>query len=158
VFLLSDDKSKASQSHHSAVPEKLPSVLTWQEGGWAQQLLRMWWQREKFLPGIESQSFSCTDWTIPISMNSIEQSPSWQAHSHLAKQDICLLWNLKVHFHVHKGLPLVPILSQMNPVHILPTYFPKTHYTTPRCSKSCLPFGFSNKNQLPLRWPNLSYA
>jgi hypothetical protein len=34
-----------------------------------------------------------------------------------------LLWNLKV----HKGLPLVPILSQMHPVHKFPNYFPNIH-------------------------------
>jgi hypothetical protein len=40
--------------------------------------------------------------------NSIEQSPSLKANSHSATQEIpCLLWNLKIHYCVHKGLPLV---------------------------------------------------
>jgi len=50
----------------------------------------------------------------------MEKGPSWEDNSHLAGQGIlCLLGNLKNHSHVHKDLPLVPILNQMNPVHIL---------------------------------------
>jgi hypothetical protein len=38
-----------------------------------------------------------------------------------------LLWNLQVLYHVHMSLPLVTVLTQMNPVHSLPPYFPKIH-------------------------------
>jgi len=79
----------------------------------------------------------------------MKQSPSWEANSHSASQEILhLLWNLKVHYCVHNSLPLFPILSQMHSVHTLPPYFPKIYFTiilpsTPRSSKWTVPFKFS---------------
>jgi len=88
---------------------------------------------------------------------SMEQSPPWQANSSSASQEISYLsWNSKVQYHVHKSLPLIPILSQMKPVHILTSSSSsssssKIHYNinlppTPRSSNWCLPFWFTNQN------------
>jgi hypothetical protein len=47
------------------------------------------------------------------------QGFSWEDENHLADQNIPFsLQNLKVYYHVHKSLPLDPILNQMNPVYI----------------------------------------
>jgi hypothetical protein len=45
---------------------------------------------------------------------------SWEADPSPAGQEIsCILWNMKVHCCVHSSLPLVPVLSHINPVHTL---------------------------------------
>jgi hypothetical protein len=78
--------------------------------------------------------------------NSIEQSPYWEAIHHSSSKEISvMLRNPKIYYRVHKNAPVVPILSQMNPVHILPPYFPKidSHiifHSTPRTSKWSLHF------------------
>jgi hypothetical protein len=54
---------------------------------------------------------------IHLLCNAMEQSPSWEANSHSACQEIPIfLYNPKLHYSVHMSRPLDPILSQINPI------------------------------------------
>jgi len=85
---------------------------------------------------------------------SMEQSPSWEGNRFSANQEIlCILWNPKVHYRIHKYPPPVPILSQVNPVHtphpnswrsILILY----SHLSPSLPSSLCPSGFPTKTLL----------
>jgi hypothetical protein len=59
----------------------------------------------------------------------MEPSPSWETSSCLATQEFLnILLNPIFQYRVHMGPPLVPILSQPNPIHTTPSYFSKIYF------------------------------
>jgi hypothetical protein len=109
------------------------------------------WHR--LLTGLGSRAICVTDgnqyWT-----NSTELSPSWEANSHSASQYILRpLWDPKFHYCVHKSPSLIPVFSQMHPVHTFPHYVPNIHSNIIllyklRSSEWSLHFRFYEKNFL----------
>jgi hypothetical protein len=59
----------------------------------------------------------------------MELSSSSEAASCAATQEFPnIIWNYKVHYHVHKNSPLDSILSLIDSVHITISYLSKMHF------------------------------
>ena len=78
---------------------------------------------------------------------SMEQSPSWEGNQFSASQGIPrILGNPKVHCRIHKCPPLVPILSQIDPVHaITPHFFMLCSHLSLGLPSAFFPSGFPTK-------------
>jgi hypothetical protein len=80
--------------------------------------------------------------------NRMVQNRSWEAHSHSASQEItCLKWKPGFHYCVQKSPLHIPILRQVNPVHIVTPYLFKINFniilpSVSRSSKQSRPFSF----------------
>ena len=88
-------------------------------------------------------------------INCTQQSPSAGATRLSACQEIRrTLWKPKVNHRVHRSLSPVPILSQMNPVHILSSYFFMMHLSVilpSMTSSSKWPLSLRSPHQTPAR-------
>jgi hypothetical protein len=68
--------------------------------------------------------------TVIADLHSLmEPGPSLEATNCAATQELpSSLWNPRVHHRLHKFPPLVPILSQINPIHTIPSYLSKINF------------------------------
>jgi hypothetical protein len=80
---------------------------------------------------------------------SMELSSSCKSLRFLANQVIPrILWKLKVHYRTHNSPLIVPNLSQMNLMHVIPSYLCKIHFNIILNLRLGLPSGL-----LPLSFP-----
>ena len=58
----------------------------------------------------------------------MQESLHWESCRSSDGQEISfVLWNQNVHYPIHNSSPQVPVLSQMNPVHAVTSYFCEIH-------------------------------
>ena len=70
-------------------------------------IIKAW--RKHFNTGDKAAYLRCVAYVSYVTY-SMEQSPSWEANWFSASQEIpCIVWNLNVHYRIHKCLPPVPI-------------------------------------------------
>jgi hypothetical protein len=94
--------------------------------------------------------------TVPYLPNFMQMGP-WEANRRSANHEMPnILWHPRIHYRVHKCPFLVPITSQINPVHITPSYNFKIHLKLSSHLQLVLPSGFSfcpshqNRVSIPL--------
>ena len=90
--------------------------------------------------------------TFTYWLNSMVQSPSWEANWFAASQEIPRIsWNPKVHYRTHNRPPPVSILGQPNPVHIPTSHLMEIHpniihQSTPRSPQWSLSLRFPHQH------------
>jgi len=91
---------------------------------WQHQILHSYW--------LHAITHVNTQWHSQINpkpTNSMKQGSSWEANISSGSQEIFqIVWNPKVHYHIHKHLPPVPILSLINPIHNCSFQFLNIHF------------------------------
>jgi hypothetical protein len=66
-----------------------------------------------------------------ICNNFMELSPSWEDINCAATEEVpSILWRPKVHYRVDESHRLVPIMSQIHPVHTATPYFSTAHFNS----------------------------
>jgi len=100
---------------------------------WTESLVTLAWQNQ-ILHDYWHQAITHvnTQWNSQINPkppNSMKQSSSWEANSLSAGQEISqILWNPNAHYHIHKHLSPVPILSLNNPINACTSHYLKIHF------------------------------
>ena len=91
-----------------------------------------WWPHVHMWSRLQKSSSKLLKMLILITYlltYSMEQIPSWEAYRFAASQEIPRIsWNPKVHYHIHKCPPPVPILSHLDPVHTPTSHFLIIHH------------------------------
>ena len=93
-------------------------------------------------------------------VNSMQHNPAWYANRSSVSREIPqIVWNLKAHYCIHKNLPLVPMLSYMNLVHTIRSYFCNIGFNiilqfTPKSYKWSPSFRFPHRNHVNFAAPS----